>query len=72
MEVINNDKPKRFYRSRNGKIAGVCQGLADYMGIDVVLIRIFALAALFFGTLGFWIYLIFWIVAPLEPAGLKR
>ena len=38
----------RFYRDkRNGKIMGVCAGIADYTGFDVSLIRIAMLAALF-------------------------
>ena len=63
----NQNAPKKFYRSRNGKIGGVCQGLADYIQADVTIIRIIMLILLICGSLGFWIYLIFWIVAPLEP-----
>lgn len=59
---------RRLYRSRHGKIAGVCQGLADYLHVDVTIVRIVALVLLITGSLGFWIYLIGWIVIPLEPA----
>lgn len=56
---------KRLFRdSDDKKIAGVCSGLALYLGVDVVPIRILFLIALFFGTAGFWIYLAVWIVAP--------
>jgi phage shock protein C len=59
---------RRLYRSRTErKIAGVCGGLALYLGADPVIPRIawvvFALAA---GT-GLLAYLICWLIIPLEP-----
>jgi len=49
---------------RNKKIAGVCAGLARYMGIDVTLVRIILLTlALGFGT-GVIAYIIAWIAMP--------
>jgi len=31
----------RFYRDkRNGKVMGICAGIADYTGFDVTLVRI--------------------------------
>ena len=37
------DTPKRLYRSRTSRmIAGVCGGLADYIGMDVTFLRILA------------------------------
>lgn len=69
MEIINGNKePKRLYRSRRRIIGGVCQGLADYFNVDVVLVRIIALFALFCFSAGLWVYLVLWIVVPLEPA----
>ncbi len=60
---------KRLYRSRSErKIAGVCGGLAAYMGVDPVIPRViwvvFALAA----GAGILAYLICWLVIPQEPA----
>ncbi len=46
------------------KIAGVCGGLARYLNIDPTVVRILFLIALFFGTFGFWAYLIVWLAAP--------
>ena len=61
----NMSAPKKLYRdSEDKKIAGVCSGLAIYLGIDVVFIRIIFLIALICGSAGFWAYLIFWVVAP--------
>lgn len=56
---------KRLFRDPDDmKIGGVCSGLSHFLGIDVVLIRIIFLTALFFVGGGFWAYIIFWIVAP--------
>ena len=37
----------RFYRDkRNGKLMGVCAGIADYTGFDVTLVRVMVVAAM--------------------------
>ena len=55
-------------RSRTDeKIAGVCGGFAEYLEIDVTLVRLVWLAALFLGGWGFIAYIVAWIVMPLEP-----
>ncbi|GLR48422.1 envelope stress response membrane protein PspC [Sphingomonas astaxanthinifaciens] len=37
----------RFYKDkRNGKVMGVCAGIADYTGVDVVVVRILMFLAL--------------------------
>ncbi|MBO7248872.1 MAG: PspC domain-containing protein [Bacteroidales bacterium] len=60
---------KKFFRDPDSKIiGGVCSGLAAYLDIDVTLIRIIFLVALICGSLGFWIYVIFWIVAPVAKS----
>lgn len=58
-------KAKRLYRDENNKVlGGVCGGLANYFGLDPVLIRvIFAVVALAFGT-GILAYIILWIAVP--------
>jgi phage shock protein C len=59
---------KKLYRSRKDrKIWGICGGLARYFNIDPTLVRILFVISLFFGTLGFWIYLVMAIIVPLEP-----
>lgn len=41
----------RFYRdSVNGKVMGVCAGIADYTGMDVTLVRIMMVAAILLGS----------------------
>ena len=58
----------RLYRSRKNRlIGGVCGGLGDYFRIDPVIIRIILIVLLLsFGT-GILLYLIAWIIIPLEP-----
>jgi phage shock protein PspC (stress-responsive transcriptional regulator) len=56
---------KRLYRNENDKvIGGVCSGLANYFGIDVVVVRI--IFAILFFSFGFGLlpYLILWIAVP--------
>lgn len=61
-------EPKRLYRSRKDRvIGGVCGGLAEYFGIDPLIIRLVALVLLFFGG-GFLLYIIGWIAIPPAPA----
>lgn len=64
----------RFYRDkRNGKLFGVCAGIADYTGFDVSLVRICFLAAIFMsggGVLPF--YIIAAMVSPTKPISLQR
>lgn len=47
-----------------GKIAGVCAGLASYFEVDVTLVRILFLVALLCASGGFWVYLICWLCMP--------
>jgi len=59
---------RRLYRSRTErKIAGVAGGLANYLEIDVVLVRALFLLGFVIGTTGLWLYLILWVIAPEEP-----
>lgn len=56
---------KRLYRTHSGKkIAGVCNGLAEYFDIDPVIIRLaWVLAILCLGT-GLIAYIVAIIVIP--------
>ncbi len=58
----------RLYRSiKDPKIAGVCSGIAEYFNIDPVLVRILFVFMLFFGMMGFFIYIALAIIIPKEP-----
>ena len=57
---------KRLVRSQDKVLGGVCSGLAEYLGLDVTLVRagyliLSILSAAFPGVL---VYLILWIVMP--------
>ena len=56
---------RRLYRDSDDKmIGGVCSGLAQYLNIDVVLVRILFVVLTLLGSAGIWVYIILWIVAP--------
>lgn len=57
---------KRLTRSRDKKIAGVCGGLADFLGLDRSIVRIVWLLCVLLGGTGLLAYLIMWIVMPEE------
>lgn len=58
----------RIFRVRqNAMIAGVCTGLGIYLGIDPTWVRIFFILLAFAGNgIGVLIYLLLWIIIPLE------
>jgi phage shock protein C len=58
---------KKLYRTRNAKIAGVCGGLAEYLGLDVALVRLLWVLTIFLGGGGVVAYLLAWIIIPQEP-----
>lgn len=62
----DGERPARkLFRDPDGKkLAGVCSGLALFLGVDVTLIRIIFLVAFICGSAGLWIYLVIWIAAP--------
>jgi phage shock protein C len=59
----------RFYRDkRNGKLFGVCAGIADYTGFDANLVRVCFLAAVFMsGGSVLPFYFIAAMVTPTKP-----
>ena len=63
----------RFYRDKaNGKIFGVCAGIADYTGFDVTLVRICFLAAIFMsGGSILPFYVIAGMISPKKPRSLE-
>ena len=59
---------KRFYLSETDtKISGVCGGIAEYFGIDSLLVRaIFLFFVIVYGT-GVMLYIILALLAPKRP-----
>lgn len=63
-EMSNN---RRLKRNINNKIVGgVCSGLAEYFDIDITLMRALAASSMIFAGVGLGLYLILWIVLPIE------
>lgn len=60
---------KKLSRSRNERmIAGVCGGLAEYYNVDPSWVRLAFILFFFLGGCALVIYLLMWLVIPLEPA----
>jgi phage shock protein PspC (stress-responsive transcriptional regulator) len=59
---------KVLVRSRDGRmLAGVCAGVADYLGFDVTVVRvIWAVVSVVTGGAGVLAYLVAWIIIPEE------
>lgn len=56
--------PKRLLRSSDRKLGGVCAGMAEYLGLDPTVMRIIFVIAFLCGSLGFWVYLVLWLLIP--------
>ena len=64
------DNTKRLTRPRQGrKIAGVCAGLANYLGMDPTVVRvIYAILSLCTAIItGLIVYLILMLIIPEDP-----
>jgi phage shock protein C len=60
--------PKHLFRSNTDKmIAGVCGGLAQYLAVDPTIVRLVFLLLFFLGGSAIPIYLIMWVITPIEP-----
>nr|WP_121271078.1 PspC domain-containing protein [Pedobacter schmidteae] len=63
---------KRLFRNEHDKVlAGVSSGIAEYMEVDVTIIRLlFVLSTIFLMGTGILVYIIMWIVVPVnnDPA----
>ena len=59
---------KILWRSRQDrKIAGICGGLGDYFCMDPLWIRLMFVLFFLAGGAAFVIYLVMWLIVPLEP-----
>jgi phage shock protein C len=58
-------QPRRLTRVREGKmLAGVCTGLARYLDVDPVLVRLGFVAATLLSGAGLLLYVACWVVIP--------
>ncbi|PID58683.1 MAG: hypothetical protein CR986_07400 [Ignavibacteriae bacterium] len=63
-----NKMEKKLYRSREQKvIGGVAGGLANYLDIDPVILRIIFILITIFEGFGILVYIILWIAIKEEP-----
>lgn len=61
---------RKLYRSiTDRRIAGVCGGVAAYIGVDSLLVRILWVASCFVGFIGGFAYIAAWIIIPEAPSG---
>ena len=64
-------RPARFYRDKlNGKIMGVCAGIADYTGVGVVWVRLAMLFAILSTGVALPAYFVIGLLADRKPAHL--
>ncbi len=66
-EAESGEAPRKLYRNSSDQIiGGVCSGLAHFLKVDPVWIRL--LFVILFGVL-FWVYIVLWIVLKAMPLG---
>ncbi len=59
---------KKLYKDiKNKKLAGVCAGLAEFLKMDVSLVRILWVVITLLGSLGLWIYIACALILPEKP-----
>lgn len=67
MDNSSQNKPKKLYRSQSDRmIAGVCGGIATYLGVDSSIVRLLWVFITLVGGSGILVYIILWIVVPDE------
>lgn len=64
----NETTIRKLYRSQTSRmLAGVCGGVAEYLAVDVTIIRIAWLLASLFNGIGIIAYLVFLLLVPNNP-----
>jgi len=66
---MTNKRNRELYRdSQNGKLAGVCAGLADYFGWETWLVRVLVVSATLFGMqFLILLYIAGWFILDKKP-----
>lgn len=63
------DQPRRAYRNTTGSIlGGVASGLADHLGLPVLAVRAFFIAATALSGLGLGLYAACWVLLPVRTS----
>ena len=64
----NSSKVRKLYRSGKNKIiGGVCGGVAEYLDVDPVIVRLLWVIGAFAWGAGIPLYIIAWIIMPRNP-----
>jgi len=64
---------RRLYRdTENALLGGVCSGLAVYLNVSVVLIRLLYFFLIWFGGTGFFFYILCWLIIPEARTAAQR
>lgn len=59
------EQGKKIYRTRDGRmVAGVCGGLAVYLGVDPAIVRLAMVVLALLGGIGAVVYGAAWILVP--------
>ncbi|MCG8474296.1 MAG: PspC domain-containing protein [Cytophagales bacterium] len=72
---IDSEPPisKKLYRDQEFKIiSGVSSGIALYLGIDPIFVRLIFIITTFLGFSGFILYIILWIIVPVAKSPSER
>ena len=65
--MIELDSPKKLYRSKNKWLTGVCGGIAEYLNLDPIIIRVlWVIFSLLYGV-GVLAYIVAWLLIPKNP-----
>ena len=60
---------KKLYKIEEGKmLCGVCTGLAEYLRLDVNVVRVGTVVLALCASAGLWAYLICALILPWKPA----
>jgi len=62
-----SSRKKLMRSSTDKKLGGVCAGVGAYLDLDVTLVRVLWVLAFLCGGTGLLLYVILWIVLPVEP-----
>lgn len=64
-ELDEPDTGKKMFRDPERKvIGGVSGGVAAFLGVDIVAVRVIFILLVFGGGIGFFIYIVLWLILP--------
>jgi phage shock protein PspC (stress-responsive transcriptional regulator) len=66
------DSKRLFRDTDNAMLAGVAAGLANYFGVDVLIVRLLFVIATFTGGWGILIYIVLWLLVPEAKTSSER